>query len=327
MTNKSSANRIMREKYFLRFLFLAVFALLPATPVSAWDDTGHKVSAFIAWQQMTPPAREKAIKLLLAAPEDSHLSVYYLSGSRSREARELDLFMIASTWADIVRNRDFKVRFEKYNQGPWHYADIFWKQSGGRAEMLENKSEGLAITKLYDFEKNLKNDSLTDAEKAINLAWFLHVAGDVHNPLHNASRVTDIEPQGDQGGNRFLLSPENAVAENRFNLHSYWDSILRRSVPRESDACDSDYVQPMAQKIMKKHPFAAMKDRLKLGDYRAWNAEGFAFLNETVYTTDLKRGELPAKKYQNRTFAAGQEQIALAGYRMAETLNQIFGKL
>lgn len=327
MTNKSLANRIMPRKYFLKFLFLAVFALLPATPVSAWDDTGHKVSAYIAWQKMTPQARETTIKLLLAAPEDSHLSAYYLSGSRSREARELDLFMIASTWADIVRNRDFKVRYEKYNQGPWHYADIFWKQLGGKAEMLESRSEGLAIAKLYDFEKNLKDPSLSDAEKAINLAWFLHVAGDVHNPLHNASRVTDIEPQGDQGGNRFLLSPENAVGENRVNLHSYWDSILRRSVPRENDACDADYIQPMARIIMKKHPFAAMKDRLKLGDYRAWNAEGYAFLNETVYAPDLKRGELPAKKYQQRTFAVGQEQIALAGYRMAETLNRIFGNL
>lgn len=86
MTNKSLANRIMPRKYFLKFLFLAVFALLPATPVSAWDDTGHKVSAYIAWQKMTPQARETTIKLLLAAPEDSHLSAYYLSGSRSRGA-------------------------------------------------------------------------------------------------------------------------------------------------------------------------------------------------------------------------------------------------
>ncbi len=313
----------MPKKYLA--LVFVVINLITAPFVSAWDDTGHKVSAYIAWQQMTPQTREKTIKLLLAAPEDSHLSVYYLSGSRSREARELDLFMIASTWADIIRDRDFKVRFEKYNQGPWHYADLFWKQTNGKAEMLENRSEGLAIAKLYDFEKNLKDSSLSDAEKAVNLAWFLHVAGDVHNPLHNASRITEVELEGDQGGNRFLLSPAN-VTENRVNLHSYWDSILRRSAPRESDACDSDYVAPMANKIMKKHPFAAMKNRLKLGDYRAWNAEGFAFLNDAVYAADLKRGELPANKYQKRAFAVGQEQIALAGYRMAETLNQSFGK-
>jgi len=320
-----TGNYFMLKKYFEPFLLLVLVILISASPARAWDDTGHKVSAYIAWRQMSPEAREKAIKLLLAAPEDSHLSVYFLPGSRSREARELDLFMIASTWSDVVRNRDFKVRFEKYNQAPWHYADIFWRQTGGVAEKLEKRGDGLAIINLYDFEKNLKNNSLSDAEKAINLAWFLHVAGDVHNPLHNASRVTDTEPEGDAGGNRFLLSPAD-ITENRVNLHSYWDSILRRNVPRESDACDTDYVAPMANQIMKKHPFAEMKDRLKLGDYREWNREGFEFLNKDVYVADLKRGELPQKKYQSRAFAVGQEQIALAGYRIAETLNRMFGK-
>lgn len=323
-TQKIQKVKSMLKKYHTICL-LIVFSFTLASQIFAWDDTGHKVSAYIAWQQMLPQTREKAVKLLLAAPEDSHLSVYFPSGSRSREARELELFMIASTWADIIRNRDFKVRYEKYNQGPWHYADIFWRQTNGAAERLEKRSEGLAIVKLDDFEKNLKDASLSDAEKAINLAWFLHVASDVHNPLHNASRVTEVEPEGDSGGNRFLLSPENAT-ENRVNLHSYWDSILRRNVPRENDACDPDYIAPMANRIMKKHPFAEMKDRLKLGDYREWNREGFEFLNKDVYVADLKRGELPSKKYQKRAFTVGQEQIALAGYRMAETLNRIFGQ-
>lgn len=313
-------------KNYRTICLLLIISFTFASQVLAWDDTGHKVSAFIAWRQMSPQAQEKAIKLLLAAPEDSHLGVYFLSGSRSREARELELFMIASTWADIIRNRDFKVRYEKYNRGPWHYADIFWKQTTDAAERIEKRGDGEAITKLYDFEKNLKDTSLSDPEKGVVLAWFLHVAGDVHNPLHNASRITELEPEGDSGGNRFLLSPEGAAAENRVNLHSYWDSILRRNVPRENDACDSDYIASLAEKITKKHPLAAMKSRLKLGDYREWNNEGFNFLSTTVYANELKRGELPSKKYQKRAFAVGQEQIALAGYRMAETLNRIFGQ-
>lgn len=313
----------MSKKYAV--LFFVIFNVMFVPKVLAWDDTGHKVTAYIAWRQMSPEARENVVKLLLSAPEDSHLSVYYLSGSRSREVKELDFFMIASTWADIIRNQGFKVRFEKYNKGPWHYADIFWKQIDGKALIMENRSEGLAIAKLYDFEKNLKDVSLSDTEKAINLAWFLHVAGDVHNPLHNASRVTEIELQGDRGGNLFLLSPDD-ITENRVNLHSYWDGILRRNIPRENDACDADYIAAIANGIMKKHPLAAMKDRLKLGDYKEWNAEGFRLLEKSVYTKNLKRGELPAKIYQTRAFAVGQEQTALAGYRIGETLNRMFGK-
>ncbi len=314
----------MPKKYLI-ILFLVVFNFAFASSVSAWDDTGHKVTAYIAWQRMTPEVRAKAIKILLAAPEDSHLSVYYPSGSRSAAAKELELFMVASTWSDIIRNRDFKVRYEKYHQGPWHYADIFWRQTNGRAEIMENRSEGLAITKLYDFEKNLKDNSVSDTEKAINLAWFLHVGGDIHNPVHNASRITEIEPKGDQGGNLFLLSPPDAK-ENRVNLHSYWDSILGRNIPRENDACDSDYIASIANKITKRHSFSQMKNRLKLGDYKEWNNEGFKLLNQTVYLDELKRGELPSTKYQNRAFASGQEQIALAGYRLGELLNRIFDK-
>ena len=315
----------MPKKYVIS-LFLVVLNFVFVSSVSAWDDTGHKVSAYIAWRQMTPEVRAKAVKLLLSAPEDSHLSVYYASGSRSTAAKELELFMIASTWSDIVRNRDFKVRFEKYHQGTWHYADIFWKQINGKAEIMENRSDGQAIAKLYDFEKNLKDNSVSDAEKAINLAWFLHVGGDLHNPLHNASRITETEPKGDQGGNLFLLSPADAAAENRINLHYYWDSILGRNIPRQNDACDSDYIPSIADKIIKKHPFSQMKNRLKPGDFKEWNNEQFKLLNQTVYLDELKRGELPSKKYQNRAFATGQEQIALAGYRLGEMLNRIFDK-
>ncbi|MEP7038073.1 MAG: S1/P1 nuclease [Acidobacteriota bacterium] len=315
----------MSKKYLTIILFSVVFNLMLVSAASAWDDTGHKVIAYIAWQQMSPEAREKAVKLLLAAPEDSNLSVYYLSGSRSREAKEIDLFMIASTWSDIVRNKDFKVRYEKYNKGPWHYADIFWQQTGGKPLILANRSEGLATPKLYDFEKELKDDSLSDAEKAIDLAWFLHVAGDIHNPLHNASRITEIEPKGDSGGNLFLLSPPDAK-KNRVNLHSYWDSILGRNMPRQNDACDADYIPSIADKIIKDYPFERMKNLLKLGDYKEWSIEGFEYLDKNVYSADLKRGELPSKFYQTRAFALGERQTALAGYRIGETLNNMFGK-
>ncbi len=312
-----------KYKYLLTFVFVM---LISSTTANAWDDTGHKVSAYIAWQQMTPEVRAKAINLLLNAPEDSHLSVYYLAGSRSSAAKELDLFMIASTWPDIIRNRDFKVRFDKYNRGPWHYAGILWKQVGANAVREEAVSDGLAIPTLYDLEKRLRDGTLPDADKAVSLAWFLHVAGDIHNPLHNGSRITEVETDGDRGGNRFLLVPEG-TRENSLNLHSYWDGILRRGVPRRNDECDADYIPKIAAKITGRYPLSRMTSRLKLGDYREWNDEGYRLLNSVVYTPELKRNVLPSNDYQKRAFVSGQEQIALAGYRIAATLNQIFNGL
>lgn len=291
----------------------------------AWNDTGHKVSAYVAWQQMTPEARERAFKILVKAPEDSDLSTFYNAyDSRSEAVKRLELFMIAATWADIVRNRDFKVRYEKYNQGDWHYADIFWKQVDGKPEILKDFPEesGKAIPKLCDFEKILRDENAADADKAVALAWFLHVGGDIHNPLHNASRVTELEPKGDQGGNMFVLTPRDAP--RRINLHSYWDSLISANMPRENDACDQDYIPMIGAKLIDKFPFSKMKDRLNLGRYDGWNLEGFNFLNSDVYSSNLEREKLPSEEYRRRSFETAQQQLAIAGYRLGETLNLIF---
>lgn len=314
----------MKKNLVKILLFISIFVLFSGS-ISAWDDTGHKVSAFIAWQQMSPDVREKVIDILLKAPEDSHLSVYYSAyESRSDTVKKLDLFMIAATWGDIVRDRKFKVRYENYHKGDWHYADIFWKQENNKAEILKDFPEesGKAIPKLYEIEKILRDPSAPDSEKAIALAWFLHIGGDIHNPLHNASRVTDIEPKGDQGGNMFYLTPKDAP--RRMNLHSFWDSVISRNISRQNDACDSVYIPETAAKVLENYPLSKMKNRLILGNYEQWNKENFAFLPTDVYTPDLKREEMPTEKYQKNSFAVGQQQIALAGYRLGETLNQIF---
>ncbi len=308
-------------------LVLTLFISL-ASSVLAWDDTGHKLTAYIAWEQMSPQAREKVIKLLLSAPENSDLSVFYLQDSRSDEVKKRELFMIASTWADIVRDRKFKVRYEKYHQGNWHYADTFWREANGKVEIIDESEEstGKAVEQLFAFDKSLRDANVSDADKAIALAWILHLGGDIHQPLHTSARVTDLEPKGDQGGNLFLLSPKDAKGENRLNLHWYWDSIIGRNIPRKNDACDSDYLPTIAKKITKKHPFAKMQSRLELGMFDKWQQESFRIASTEVFPPTLKRYEVPSEGYKKRAFAISQEQIALAGYRLGQMLNQIFGE-
>lgn len=309
--------------------FLPILAILLFCPVSslAWNDVGHKLTAYIAWQQMTPDVRERVFNILINAPEDSHLSTSYDAfNSRSEEVKRLELFMFASNWPDVIKNRAFEVRNKKYNQGNWHYGDIFWRQEGGKAKILADfkGAGGFAVSKLSDFEKIMGDPSYKEEEKAIAIAWFLHVGGDLHNPLHNASRVTETEPEGDQGGNLFVLVPRT---ENSFglNLHSYWDSIVSRVKPRKNDDCDTRYLAPVGRKFMKKHKPASMNGRLNIGNYAAWNMEGFQFLNSVVYA-DVERGSLPSKKYRKRAFELSREQITLAGYRLGESLNRIFAQ-
>ena len=54
-----------------------LFIVLAGLPAFAWDDVGHKITAYIAWQRMSPIARENVIRILRAAPEDSQLATLH----------------------------------------------------------------------------------------------------------------------------------------------------------------------------------------------------------------------------------------------------------
>ena len=314
------------KKTLVKFLLFLVVIGIFVSSISAWNDTGHKLTAYIAWEQMTPQTRERAIKILLSAPEDSDLSVFYLQDSRSAAAKQREFFMIAATWADIVRDKNFKTRYAKYHHGNWHFLDTFWRETDGKVELvpeLESDKEN-AVERLFAFDKLLRDASASEADKAIALAWVLHLGGDIHQPLHDSGRVTQYDPKGDQGGNLFMLSPKDAKGEDRLNLHWYWDSIIDRNVPRANDACDSDYLPAIAEQMMKKYPFAKMQSRLKIGKFDEWHQEGFQIASTKIYPSSLKFGEMPSENYKKMAFEIAQEQIALAGYRLGEMLNQIF---
>lgn len=318
----------MRRGNVSRKIFAILF-LAFCMPAFAWDDVGHKTTAYIAWQVMSPQAKERAIKILLSAPEDSTLSVFFSNyDARPLEIRQLEFFMTAAIWSDIIRDRNFSQRYQKYHKSNWHYFDKFWKIENGTLKIVEKPETtegGKAVEKLYEFEQTLRSSTASDAEKAIALAWFLHVAGDIHQPLHNSARITEEEPNGDQGGNLFLLTPKGTPREKQENLHWFWDSIIVRNIPRGED-CDAVFIRNLAQSLMKKYPLEQMRNNLKIGEYKQWHEEAFQIAVSEVFPATLKRFEMPSEQYRKRALEISEKQIALAGYRIGITLNEIFGK-
>ena len=97
-----------------RLLLIALFLGFLSLNSYSWDDVGHKITGYIAWQRMSPVARENVVKLLRSAPEDSHLGAFYMNyGPKSDEMKRMDYFVFVPTWADAVRDRAFPVRYEK----------------------------------------------------------------------------------------------------------------------------------------------------------------------------------------------------------------------
>jgi len=314
-------------KTFLLVIFAFLICLLPKTAF-AWDDAGHKVVAYIAWENMTPEARTKAIEILLAAPEDSGLAWLLPTDGRSFETRRREFFEIASTWSDIVRDNKSPNRRTKYHKGEWHYTNYFWKQVNGLpVEVAELKpAQTNVVERLFFLQNAMTNEGTNPKDKAIYLAWILHLVGDIHQPLHTSARVTDTEPRGDQGANLFYLEPKKEITEGsrefRMNLHAYWDGILRYGFKR-GDECDGDYIETIGAKLIKNYPQKNFANMMKQGRFDGWAQEGFTAAQKEVYPATLKRDEMPSKKYEQTAVKISERAMALAGYRLAQMLNEI----
>ena len=311
----------------LRHACSLILVMAAFSPALSWHDEGHKLTGYIAWQRMTPQTREIVVRILRAAPEDSQIATFYpVYGIEPEEVRKMKFFWTIPTWADMVRERGFPVRNRKYHHSNWHYDDKFWRLVNGKVEFVTVTEEGgQALTQLAACEKTMRDPKASDADKAVAIAWFLHLTGDIHQPLHNSARVTETEPKGDQGGNLFFLEPEKPQGQSRLNLHSFWDGIFARSVLLKKGQYVDDYIDSVGGKTTRKHPYTEFSSTLKLGNYQAWHDEGFALATTAVFTPDLKRLEMPSKKYQKAAFQLSERQVALAGYRIAETFNSIFG--
>jgi hypothetical protein len=163
----------------------------------------------------------------------------------------------------------------------------------------------------------------TTPERAIALAWILHLVGDIHQPLHTSARVTGRpeERQGDQGGNLFILDAGPPV----LRLHGYWDGIVDRAAPRVANESNAAYIGRLAARFMQRYPRSASVAELAPDQYEAWALEGVETTKASVYPVTLKRGELPDEEYRVRAFAIAMRAIARAGYRLGDLLDTMFG--
>ena len=310
----------------LRAVFFSAVLMSFAIPTFAWDETGHKITAYIAWQQMTPDVRSKVIEILRSAPEDSQIGAFNIEyGSRPRESRERDFFVIIATWPDMIKDKSLQTRFNKYakDQSDWHYINQFWTWKDGKAQMVEGmEPAGQVMKKLDDFNQLIRS-SAKNSEKAIAVAWLEHLIGDIHQPLHASARVTEYDPKGDRGGNAFLLTPKGTKKNGQDNLHSFWDGAIGRYMPNK-DMCEAAYYEPIAESIMKLYPYGKVKDRLNPDKFSVWEQESLNIAMTEVYK-DVKFGEKPSEKYTKKAFDIAQERLALGGYRLGYLFNEVFG--
>jgi hypothetical protein len=297
-----------------------VLVLIAVVPALAWNDTGHQVVALIAWNTLSEPTRMKVVELLRQAPADADLANLFRQDGRPVAVRQREFVRLASTWADLVRDESKPQRFQKYHRSTWHHRNYFWKPESGGPVDLPNMpvNPENAIERLGVFKTALTDASTPARDRAVGLAWVLHLVGDVHQPLHCSGRVTAGEPEGDRGGNLFKLGQRSGT------LHAYWDSALDKAVQRKSTESLSTYLERAAGLVVARHPRILMEDRLKPGQFEEWAQESLAAAKQ-AYPATLRRRQEPDGTYRQATARTGMERAAFGGYRLAALLEETLG--
>lgn len=297
-----------------RVFILACALLMSPVSALAWHDTGHMVIAQITYDRLTPAARARVDKYLIAPP-DRRGFVFFCD-------KNYDPITIA-VWMDDIRADSLHA-----DLAPWHYINYKPIFDGIPPRNIEPAKENVLARIEWSIEmlkKGRDGDSFAaNKQNAEVLGYLYHLAGDVHQPLHAATRYSQKNPDGDAGGNGFSVTmPEGTRITN---LHAFWDAAGGlfgfRNVERPLDANGKAEIARLAGEITKAHPAGSIAGLKELRPAQ-WVEESNQLSRQVVYV-GITDGGAPSASYTNKAKELSRRRIALAGYRLAEVLNAIY---
>jgi hypothetical protein len=287
--------------------------------------------AAAAWKDLTPEARAKASALLRLNPDYSN----WIRGASPADTDTV-AFVRAATWPDQIRST-----YQEDGSSPphrptdaqnigfsdclkhryWHFKDIPFSLDG---TALEDAEDPNALTQIRMFSAAIAEPTTPDEVKSYDLAWLLHLVGDVHQPLHATSRFTSQSPHGDHGGNSVVLCQQRGrPCPPRYNsLHAFWDDAIGNS-DAPSSALKMACLKPSSRGA---HCLPdASSEALAVEDPGTWVLESFELARKVVYKRPIGPGKGPyfiTARYKSKAGSTAETQIAVAGARLAKLLNR-----
>lgn len=298
--------------------FLAVVLL--ATPVSGWNDKGHMAVAAVAYDLLDDPIKARVAELLALNPSSPWWSKRV--ASEPSETRAKLRFIYAALWPDDIKRESAGYTNEKDNDSRagrnigyadrlqhrhWHYIDHPFSQDGTPLDQAE--VSGVNAQERITLFAGVLASGASDNVKSYDLVWLLHLVGDVHQPLHSATRVSKSLRKGDVGGNLHCIGTLDACPA----LHAFWDG----AVGNTGDAAEA---ADFAGTLKAADPGAA-----KNPDVADWTQESFALAKDRVYVSPIRPGRGPStmsSEYRTNAASLARDQISLAGARLAEIVNR-----
>ena len=301
-------------------LSLAAALLLPQATALAWGDTGHMVVGQIAFSRLRQRAANRVAEL---APE---MNFEKMAGNPRRMTLFTYTPVSLAVWMD-----DYKDVSDEYDE--WHYIN---KPLPPRAVNMPAVNVQRKLGEIIaELRAGVRDGTLSRKREATLLAFLFHLVGDVHQPMHAASRWRDAN-RHDLGGNNFPLTHPR-----RDNLHSYWDAAggyfnfrdPRHRTTGRLTGPELTRIRNYASAVTSASPPGSTPGWRNL-DVGAWVEESYDLAGRYAYG-DITPNGRPTRlrvaglnggqqTYERRAREVSARRIALAGYRLAELLNDIY---
>lgn len=276
---------------------ITLILLFFISSAQAWHVSGHVITATVAYKNVDPALLGQLNELAKVDMEE-----YPKSNN----------FNTVGVWADDIKVHGLSF----YND--WHYDSTFFTLDN--YPLPELKKSGQAYAMLRKNLYLLRSSKTTNHEKAFALRFVVHLASDLHQPLHNASLVSEQFPKGDMGGNLFLIN------DGYKKLHALWDSILK-SVPelkRPLDQKSKEWLDSYTEALMAEYPKPSFTDAIIAADLNNWKAEAMEIIKTRAYSGIEYKGK-PSESYLKDNLPILRKQLVLSGYRLANLLNCALG--
>ncbi len=336
----------LRPAWAASLVFAAVVSL--ASPGWAWIDTGHKVVAFIAWDELTPATKTAVAAILKGHPRyekdllsGGSLDPAATDATAGMSPGDLDrrAFAAAAIWPDLIKAKTHPYN-KRQGHSDWHFIDLPFVESAsqpatapadaaapGQGDAAEPRN---VVEALHACMGRLRDPATAVDQRAFDLCWVAHLVGDIHQPLHCCSLFDAQFPKGDQGGNSEIVLKDGRFANTKHNLHLIWDSLPGDFASDELDRFEAVGLRGDP------HYARATYPQLATTDFMAWAKESRQLAVEDAYLNGhleaatggfgdrtpqgVKVPALPAGYMQAAEHIA-MRQVTLAGYRLADLLN------
>jgi len=292
----------------VRGISVALAILLTAPPGWSWGHDGHRLVAKIAAKDLSPDTRKKVAAIL--GTNDAGV-----------DAAMAD----AATWPDEIDKKTT-------GTGDWHFIDV--PVSGAFSVAGLCPQHNCAIDRIQEMSDRLRTNqtgftlpvtpSPPRPMASQELAFLIHLVGDIHQPLHAAN-------DGDRGGNCENLTKALVHADHSrtTELHAVWDNdevfTVLKALGNEDAAASA-----LFQRFKSGTPVrqAAVTD---------WAHESNDLARKDVYQAlHIPNRTAPAgqcatnvakvsidQKYLDSNVMDTEQQLLRAGIRLAGVLNQI----